>query len=143
MAIVIVIASSIAIAIAIAIATAICTTMMLRMLCSTRVRRWLRIINLAACAEHEAKQQPEHEQDKRIAEHLSCCCKHHDVDQQQGDQADREQRPARLAGSAQEVTDRIGEYKDAGADFINIAISPPYDLEAFEAFIEQVLPAFK
>ena len=50
--------------------------------------------------------------------------------------------PGSLQGSMQQAVDRIGEYADSGIDGLNIAFRPPIDFEAFEAFIEEVLPAF-
>jgi alkanesulfonate monooxygenase SsuD/methylene tetrahydromethanopterin reductase-like flavin-dependent oxidoreductase (luciferase family) len=47
-----------------------------------------------------------------------------------------------LAGSPQEVTDRLGAYQRAGLAGVNLALRPPVDWEAFESFIENVLPAF-
>ena len=47
-----------------------------------------------------------------------------------------------LLGSAQQVIDRLGEYGDTGIKGVNIAIRPPVDWDAFECFIEEVLPAF-
>ena len=46
-------------------------------------------------------------------------------------------------GTSQQVIDRIAEYGKAGAQGVNIAIRPPVDWDAFEAYIEQVLPAFQ
>lgn len=43
-------------------------------------------------------------------------------------------RPGVMMGSDQEVLDRIGEYIDAGADQINIAVRAPWDPEALERF---------
>jgi F420-dependent oxidoreductase-like protein len=41
-------------------------------------------------------------------------------------------RPGVLTGSDDEVLDRIGQYVDAGADQINIALRAPFDLDAIE-----------
>ncbi|MBI3991872.1 MAG: TIGR03560 family F420-dependent LLM class oxidoreductase [Candidatus Lambdaproteobacteria bacterium] len=46
-------------------------------------------------------------------------------------------------GTPQQVIDRIAQYEQAGVQGVNIAIRPPVDWDAFEAYIEQVLPAFK
>ena len=43
-------------------------------------------------------------------------------------------RPGVMMGSDQEVVDRIGEYVEAGADQINIAVRAPWDPEALERF---------
>jgi alkanesulfonate monooxygenase SsuD/methylene tetrahydromethanopterin reductase-like flavin-dependent oxidoreductase (luciferase family) len=37
-----------------------------------------------------------------------------------------------LSGSAEEVIDRIGQYVDAGADQVNIALRAPFDTEAVD-----------
>ena len=39
-------------------------------------------------------------------------------------------RPGVLSGTDDEITDRIGEYVDAGADQVNIALRAPFNLEA-------------
>jgi F420-dependent oxidoreductase-like protein len=41
-------------------------------------------------------------------------------------------RPGVLSGSDEEVTDRIGQYVDAGADQVNIALRAPFDTDAVE-----------
>lgn len=48
-----------------------------------------------------------------------------------------------LTGRTAQAIDRIGEYERAGADGLNIAFRPPIDWDAYEAFIEDVLPVFK
>lgn len=47
-----------------------------------------------------------------------------------------------LVGSPQQVVDRLGEYVDSGIQGVNIAFRPPVDWDAFEAYIEEVLPIF-
>lgn len=47
-----------------------------------------------------------------------------------------------LTGTAQEVIDKLGAYERAGAGGVNIAIRPPLDWDAYQAYIEQVLPHF-
>ena len=47
-----------------------------------------------------------------------------------------------LTGPPSQVIDVLGEYERAGADGVNIAFRPPIDWDAFEAFIEEVLPVF-
>ena len=47
-----------------------------------------------------------------------------------------------LVGTPAQAIDRIGEYERAGAHGLNIAFRPPVDWEAFDAFIEEVLPVF-
>jgi alkanesulfonate monooxygenase SsuD/methylene tetrahydromethanopterin reductase-like flavin-dependent oxidoreductase (luciferase family) len=41
-------------------------------------------------------------------------------------------RPGVLGGSDEEVVDRIGQYVDAGADQVNIALRAPFDTDALE-----------
>jgi alkanesulfonate monooxygenase SsuD/methylene tetrahydromethanopterin reductase-like flavin-dependent oxidoreductase (luciferase family) len=43
-------------------------------------------------------------------------------------------RPGVLGGSVAEVVDRIGNYVDAGADQVNLALRAPFDLDALERF---------
>ena len=45
-------------------------------------------------------------------------------------------------GPPSRVIDTLGEYERAGAQGVNLAFRPPIDWEAFEAFIEEVLPVF-
>ncbi len=47
-----------------------------------------------------------------------------------------------LTGTPAEVIDRVAEYMEVGANGLNIAFRPPIDWDAFEAYIEQVLPVF-
>jgi alkanesulfonate monooxygenase SsuD/methylene tetrahydromethanopterin reductase-like flavin-dependent oxidoreductase (luciferase family) len=53
-----------------------------------------------------------------------------------------EQQGGLLAGQAQEVIDKIETYVKAGAQGVNIAIRPPVDWDALDAFIERVMPHF-
>jgi F420-dependent oxidoreductase-like protein len=52
------------------------------------------------------------------------------------------QGPGMLFGTSAQVIDRIGEYSDAGAQGINIALRAPFDWDAISAFQEEVIPAF-
>lgn len=45
-------------------------------------------------------------------------------------------RPGVMMGSDQEVLDKIGDYIEAGADQINIAVRAPWDPEALERFAQ-------
>jgi F420-dependent oxidoreductase-like protein len=54
-----------------------------------------------------------------------------------------DRRLGALAGTAPEVIDRISMYMEAGVKGLNIAFRPPIDWDAFEAYIEQVLPVFQ
>ena len=42
--------------------------------------------------------------------------------------------PGVLKGSDEEIVDRIGEYVEAGADQVNLALRAPFDLDALERF---------
>jgi F420-dependent oxidoreductase-like protein len=55
---------------------------------------------------------------------------------------DPSRRLGALTGTAPEVIDRVAEYMEVGANGLNIAFRPPIDWDAFEAYIEQVLPVF-
>ena len=48
-----------------------------------------------------------------------------------------------LFGTAAQVRDRIGEYVDIGVTDLNIAFRAPFDFDAVQSFIEDVMPAFK
>ena len=43
-------------------------------------------------------------------------------------------RPGVLTGSDEEVLDRVGQYVDAGADQVNLALRAPFDADALERF---------
>jgi F420-dependent oxidoreductase-like protein len=45
-------------------------------------------------------------------------------------------RPGVLTGSINHVVDRVGEYLEAGADQINLALRAPFDVEALDRFSE-------
>ena len=45
-------------------------------------------------------------------------------------------KPGVLSGSDDEIVDRIGQYVDAGADQVNIALRAPFQLEPLERFAE-------
>lgn len=48
-----------------------------------------------------------------------------------------------LVGSPAEVIDQLGHYVQTGVKGVNIAFRPPIDWEAFEVYIEEVLPVFQ
>ena len=50
--------------------------------------------------------------------------------------------PGSITGTAQQAIDRIGEYVETGVQGLNIAFRPPINWDAFEAYIEDVLPVF-
>ena len=47
-----------------------------------------------------------------------------------------------LFGNVQEAIERIGAYADAGAQGLNIALRAPFNWDALQAFVEEVVPAF-
>lgn len=47
-----------------------------------------------------------------------------------------------LLGTPPEAVEQIGKYVDAGAQQLNIVMRAPFDWEATQAFIEEVMPAF-
>ena len=51
-------------------------------------------------------------------------------------------RPGVLMGEGQELVDRVGEYIEAGAEAVIVAMRTPFDLEALDRFAETVIPAF-
>jgi F420-dependent oxidoreductase-like protein len=51
-------------------------------------------------------------------------------------------RPSALMGSSAEMVDRIGEYADAGAHWVMLALRAPFDPETVERFAAEVMPAF-
>jgi probable F420-dependent oxidoreductase len=48
-----------------------------------------------------------------------------------------------LQGSTQEVVDRVAEYRDAGAEWVIVALRAPFDTEGLDRFAEEVLPALR
>jgi alkanesulfonate monooxygenase SsuD/methylene tetrahydromethanopterin reductase-like flavin-dependent oxidoreductase (luciferase family) len=52
-------------------------------------------------------------------------------------------RDAFLAGRPAEVIDRVRAYEAAGADWVNIAVRAPIEMEVLESFASEVLPHFQ
>jgi F420-dependent oxidoreductase-like protein len=48
-----------------------------------------------------------------------------------------------ILGTPDQAVDQIGQFVKAGAQQINLAMRAPFDIDATQAFIEQVMPAFK
>jgi F420-dependent oxidoreductase-like protein len=48
-----------------------------------------------------------------------------------------------LAGTPQRIIDRVGQYQDAGATWLNVVLRGPIDLEGLQLFMEEVAPAFQ
>jgi alkanesulfonate monooxygenase SsuD/methylene tetrahydromethanopterin reductase-like flavin-dependent oxidoreductase (luciferase family) len=51
-------------------------------------------------------------------------------------------RDAALAGSVQRVTDDVGRFAEAGADWLILAVRPPFEFDALETFAAEVAPQF-
>ncbi len=51
-------------------------------------------------------------------------------------------RPGVLTGSMQEVVDRVGAYRDAGAEWVILAMRAPFDVDGLDRFAAEVLPQF-
>ncbi len=51
-------------------------------------------------------------------------------------------RQGALLGRPPEAVDRIAEYRRLGIDGLNIAFRPPVDWDSYQAFLEEVAPAF-
>lgn len=51
-------------------------------------------------------------------------------------------QPSALTGSTDQIVERIGEYADAGAQAVNVALRAPFDVESLDRFAAEVLPAF-
>ena len=48
-----------------------------------------------------------------------------------------------LHGSVDQATERIAEYRDAGADLVNVAVRAPVDPELLDAYLTQIAPALR
>jgi probable F420-dependent oxidoreductase len=51
-------------------------------------------------------------------------------------------RKSTLIGSTQEIVDTVGEYRDAGADRLILALRAPFDADGLDRFATEVLPVF-
>ena len=60
-----------------------------------------------------------------------------------GEERAARQRGGMLFGTTAEVVERIGQYDDLGVEGVNIALRAPFDWDALQAFLEQVVPAFR
>ena len=52
-------------------------------------------------------------------------------------------RPGVLTGTTQQVVDRVGEYADAGAEWLIVAVRAPFHPESLDRFAEEVVPAIR
>ncbi len=48
-----------------------------------------------------------------------------------------------LLGTPESAVERVLEYRNAGADLVNVAIRAPIDDDAFEAYLEHTVPAVR
>jgi alkanesulfonate monooxygenase SsuD/methylene tetrahydromethanopterin reductase-like flavin-dependent oxidoreductase (luciferase family) len=63
------------------------------------------------------------------------------IDERYGGAADTV-RDAAIGGSVAQVTDRVSEFAAAGVDWLVLAVRPPFEFDALEAFAAAVRPAF-
>jgi F420-dependent oxidoreductase-like protein len=52
-------------------------------------------------------------------------------------------RPSALTGDTQQIIDRIGEYRDAGVEWLIIALRAPFDADDIDRFATDVVPALE
>lgn len=53
-----------------------------------------------------------------------------------------QQKPAALAGSIEQIVDKVGRYVESGADWIVLAMRPPFELDELARFAAEVAPHF-
>ncbi len=51
--------------------------------------------------------------------------------------------PGVLTGSVAEMCDRVGAYREAGAEWLMLSLRSPFDIEGLDRFAAEVLPALK
>jgi alkanesulfonate monooxygenase SsuD/methylene tetrahydromethanopterin reductase-like flavin-dependent oxidoreductase (luciferase family) len=51
-------------------------------------------------------------------------------------------KPSVLTGSTDEVVDKVGAYRDAGAEMLILAMRAPFDVDGLDRFAAEVLPQF-
>ena len=54
-----------------------------------------------------------------------------------------QQKPAALAGSIDQIIDKVGRYVAAGADWIILALRSPFEFDELETFATSVMPHFR
>jgi F420-dependent oxidoreductase-like protein len=52
-------------------------------------------------------------------------------------------KPGHLIGTPAQVSDRIGEYARAGAEWLIVALRAPFDWDGLDLFVREVMPAFR
>ena len=63
----------------------------------------------------------------------------HDLADRPGQHA-RRHEVRHLSELRLEIVDRVGEYRDAGADWLILAMRAPFDLDGLDQFAAEVLP---
>jgi len=98
-----------------------------------------RIATLDRCCEERGRDPREIERSVNVGFYMGAGAagadRKHDVEHIGG--------PGMLVGTPQQAVDRIGAYELAGAQGLNIAFRPPVDWDAYEAFLEEVVPHFQ
>ncbi len=51
--------------------------------------------------------------------------------------------PGMLIGTPAQVIERLETYRQAGAEWVIVALRPPFDREGLQLFVEEVMPAFR
>lgn len=51
--------------------------------------------------------------------------------------------PGMLIGTPAQVIERLEEYRQAGAEWVIVALRPPFDREGLQLFVEEIMPAFR
>lgn len=54
-----------------------------------------------------------------------------------------QQKPAALAGTPAQIADKVARYVDAGAEWIILALRPPFEFDELETFAAEVVPQFR
>jgi alkanesulfonate monooxygenase SsuD/methylene tetrahydromethanopterin reductase-like flavin-dependent oxidoreductase (luciferase family) len=52
-------------------------------------------------------------------------------------------RGGSLHGDADQAAGRLAEYRDAGADLVNVALRAPVDLDLLDAYLTEIAPALR
>ncbi len=52
-------------------------------------------------------------------------------------------REGSLHGSVEQASERIAEYRDAGADLVNVALRAPVDHDLLDAYLSEIAPALR
>ena len=48
-----------------------------------------------------------------------------------------------IGGTPEQAVETVNRYLDAGADMVNIALRAPFDTEALDAYLTEVIPAVR